>query len=105
MRSLSSGLSFDHTPPSTVCRLTGVMDIHLPASALKTGKTMLDHDVHIFDLSGVTHADSTSLAMAFVWQAYARSRQRDLTFTGVPDTMLELARLYGIERWLSTSAT
>lgn len=52
------------------------------------------------DLSQVDHADSAGLALVLEWMAQASERNAKIVFTGVPDSMLSIARLCQVESLL-----
>lgn len=54
----------------------------------------------IIDLAGVTRADSAGLALLIQWQREAQARQRAIRFQHIPDQMLAMARLSGVDQLL-----
>jgi len=48
------------------------------------------------DLSGVTEADSSAIALIFEWLRRAYSRKATLVFTNLPADLTSLATLYGV---------
>ena len=52
------------------------------------------------DLSDVSRADSSGLALLLDWMRSARQRQQQLSFRRLPPQMLEMARVSGIETLL-----
>jgi len=57
----------------------------------------------IIDLSGVTRADSAGLALLIEWLRLARSAKRPLRFTNIPDQVLTLTRINGLQDTLFPS--
>ncbi|MBL8445924.1 MAG: STAS domain-containing protein [Zoogloeaceae bacterium] len=55
----------------------------------------------VVDLTGVTHADSAAVAVLLDWLRASRAAGGRLTFLGVPASLLSLARLYGVDEFLS----
>lgn len=53
------------------------------------------------DLSDVTDVDSAGLALLIEWLRQARAEQRTVTFRGIPDKLLAIARLSGVEALLT----
>jgi phospholipid transport system transporter-binding protein len=49
------------------------------------------------DLSGVGNADSAGLALLIEWIKYARSKRVQLRIKNVPNQILNLAKLSGLE--------
>ena len=48
------------------------------------------------DMRGVTLADSAGLALMIEWQQLARSAQREIVFTHIPEQMRDLIRVNGL---------
>jgi phospholipid transport system transporter-binding protein len=48
------------------------------------------------DMHGVTLADSAGLALLIEWLQLARSAQREIVFTNMPDQMRDLIRVNGL---------
>ncbi len=48
------------------------------------------------DMHGVTLADSAGLALLIEWLQLARSTQREIVFTNMPDQMRDLIRVNGL---------
>jgi len=53
-----------------------------------------------FDLSAVRTCDSSALVVLLAWQRTALSAGRSIEVTGVPDDMLSLAKVYGVNNIL-----
>ncbi len=52
------------------------------------------------DLSGVTEADSSAVALLLAWCRIAQSRQQPLRIQGVPDGLRSLIAVYGVAELL-----
>ncbi|MEW8029503.1 MAG: STAS domain-containing protein [Candidatus Thiodiazotropha sp.] len=52
------------------------------------------------DLSRVDHADSAGLALVLEWIAQAAERNARIVFTGIPESMVSIARLCQVESLL-----
>ncbi|MET0071072.1 MAG: STAS domain-containing protein [Candidatus Thiodiazotropha sp.] len=52
------------------------------------------------DLSQVDHADSAGLALVLEWMAQAGERNAKIVFTGIPESMISIARLCQVESLL-----
>jgi phospholipid transport system transporter-binding protein len=50
----------------------------------------------VLDLQGVTRADSAGLALMLQWVDEARRRGRSIRFSGVPDSLLDIARFSNV---------
>lgn len=57
-------------------------------------KTMADINV---DLSGVQQGDSSSLAMLVDWLRFAKSQNKKIVLTNMPQSMLDLSRVCGLD--------
>ena len=54
----------------------------------------------VFDLGPVSAVDSTGLAIVFAWLRDARAAQRKLSFERLPQQLLSLAAVYGVNELL-----
>ncbi len=63
---------------------------------------MLPHekDELVVDLSKVEAVDSAAVALLLSWLRHAQRSGVKLRFMNVPDSLLSLARLYGVAEWL-----
>lgn len=52
------------------------------------------------DLSAVTEADSSAIALLFSWIRQAQAKGRSLTIVQPPASLLSLAELYGVSELL-----
>ncbi|MEW8319600.1 MAG: STAS domain-containing protein [Candidatus Thiodiazotropha sp.] len=57
-------------------------------------------DELVVDLSQVDHADSAGLALVLEWMAQAGERNAKIVFTGIPESMISIARLCQVESLL-----
>ncbi|MDY0012637.1 MAG: STAS domain-containing protein [Rhodocyclaceae bacterium] len=55
----------------------------------------------VVDLSAVTHADSSGLAVLLDWLRVSRRAGGSLRFEAMPESLQSLARLYGIDAMLA----
>ena len=55
------------------------------------------------DLAEVSRADSSGLALLIDWMRSARQQHQQLSFRRLPDQLLEMARVSGIETLLPLS--
>ncbi|MES9994428.1 MAG: STAS domain-containing protein [Candidatus Thiodiazotropha sp.] len=71
-------------------------------------RDLLQHSTELFskvdelevDLSRVDHADSAGLALVLEWMAQAAERNAKIVFTGMPESMISIARLCQVESLL-----
>lgn len=65
--------------------------------------TGLQHLVNMdlrVDFSQVKVVDSAAVSMLLGWARVAKSKQRNLHVKGLPEALLNLARLYSVEEFL-----
>ncbi|MCU7872102.1 MAG: STAS domain-containing protein [Candidatus Thiodiazotropha sp. (ex Lucinoma borealis)] len=55
------------------------------------------------DLTEVDHADSAGLALVLEWMAQAAERKAKVVFTGMPESIISIARLCQVESLLDGS--
>lgn len=51
----------------------------------------------VVDLAGLAHADSAALAVLLALKRRAEGEGAPLAFAGLPDTLVSLARVYGVD--------
>lgn len=68
--------------------------------ALRQGIAAIDAGQTVFDLAGVSAADSSAVAVLLEWQRAARHAGRALAFTNLPASLKSLAALYGVDAFL-----
>jgi len=57
----------------------------------------------LIDLHGVERADSAGVALLIEWQRMAGQQQKAIRFHNIPEQMLAIARLSGVDELLSLS--
>jgi phospholipid transport system transporter-binding protein len=82
--SLSGELSFASVP-----------EVWKAAESLFEGASQFE-----IDLSEVTRSDSSGLALLVEWARYARREGKEIRFVRVPDQMIAIARVSGLDRVL-----
>lgn len=84
-----------------VVRLTGNLDFDSVPQLHGRTKALFDgRDTLVIDASGVERANSAGVALLLVWRAEARRRGCELRFEGLPESVLAVARLSGVETLL-----
>jgi phospholipid transport system transporter-binding protein len=68
--------------------------------ALEQGCTAIAAGETVFDLGGVSAADSSGVAVLLGWQRLALKAGQQLSFINVPDNVQKLAALYGVDELL-----
>lgn len=78
--------------------VTGNIDLTNVSKACIEGKKLIDTLASVrVDLSGVSVADSSSLAMLVEWLRSAKAQHKDIVFTNMPQFMLDLGRVCGLD--------
>jgi phospholipid transport system transporter-binding protein len=83
--------------------VSGAVTLAGVAALLEQGRAQILQGARVVDLAGVTELDSSALAMLLAWLREARSRDRELAFTGLPEGLTAIARLYGVAELLSVA--
>ncbi len=81
--------------------VSGAVTLAGVAALLEQGRAQILDGARVVDLSGVTELDSSVLAMLLAWLREAKSRDRELAFTGLPGGLTAIARLYGVDGLLA----
>ena len=77
------------------------MDFDTVTALLATGEILLRRPGLLqIDLGGVSSSNSAGLALLLEWMDLARSRQVDLTFVNLPDSLRRIAALSNLEALL-----
>jgi phospholipid transport system transporter-binding protein len=74
------------------------------ANVLEEGRRHLDEGVRMVDLSEVTEIDSSLLAALLAWLRDSKAREREISFTNIPEGLQTIARLYGVDGLLPLAA-
>lgn len=72
-----------------------VMNLWYSSLPLLMNKTSLQ-----FDFSDVTSANSAGLALLLQWQRYAKGHQQTISFNNMPEQLVSIASVAGIEGML-----
>ena len=81
--------------------LSGEMSFDNADRILKlSGRQFGSHDVISVDFSSVTKADSAGLALLLEWKMQARQRGTEIHFTGLPESVVAVARTTEVDHWL-----
>jgi len=82
--------------------VTGVLVFSNVAHARDEGRALLRGmpEAHI-DLTGVTHADSSALALLLDWQRQAQARKIPFTIENMPQKLLAAAKVCGLDSVLN----
>ena len=78
--------------------VSGKIDLTNVKDTCAIGRQLIDKlSVVQVDLSGIEQADSSSLAMLIDWLRTARSQHKDIKFGNMPQFMLDLGRVCGLD--------
>ena len=72
-------------------------------AALEQGVAAIRAGETVFDLGGVSAADSSGVAVLLAWQRRAHDAHQRLSFINVPENVQKLAALYGLDGLLPQS--
>jgi len=72
------------------------------AALYARGRALLGSDEVVFDLAGVSQADSSALSVMLGWQRAAGSG--GVRLVNLPNSLILLAKLYGVFEMLSLGA-
>ena len=94
-------------PSAEVLRLTGALSFEtLPAvlaeSAQYTSRPDLPDRLTI-DFAGIASVDSSAVALLLEWRREALRLGKELVFVNLPQNLLALANLYGVEELIQPS--
>ncbi len=91
-----------------VLRITGALDFEtLPGVIAEADKYVARADLPqrlAIDFSGVTGVDSSAVALLLDWRRRAIGRRVALEFLHLPENLLALAQLYGVDELIRSPA-
>ncbi|MCL2589402.1 MAG: STAS domain-containing protein [Betaproteobacteria bacterium] len=85
----------------SVVKLEGALTLETVTACL--GRALPAGDL-VFDLGSVTRVDSSALALLLAWLRRAKARGSAVELRALPEPLLALARLYGIDTLLPLAA-
>jgi phospholipid transport system transporter-binding protein len=85
-----------------VFAVTGPVTFATAGALLEAGRSLfVGHTAIAVDLRGVSRVDSAGLALLLEWMRQAKADRRTMTFTGLPDKLLAIARISGVDGLLA----
>ncbi|MGD2119319.1 MAG: STAS domain-containing protein [Chromatiales bacterium] len=82
-------------------RITGVLDFNTVPALLTQVQNLTRHEPEMsIDFSAMQRSNSAGLALLLELVAEARKKQRKLVFTGLPASLLDLAKMSNVEQLL-----
>ncbi|TAK85952.1 MAG: anti-sigma factor antagonist [Betaproteobacteria bacterium] len=85
--------------------ISGPVTLANVAAVLDEGRRHLEEGVRTVDLAEVSEMDSSLLALMLAWLREAKSRNRELAFANLPESLRTIARLYGVDGLLPVSTS
>ena len=83
--------------------VSGAVTLGNAAALLEEGRRHIAEGVQTVDLAEVNEMDSALLAVLLAWLRDAHGRERQLSFTNLPESLRTIAQLYGVDRLIPTS--
>lgn len=80
--------------------LDGAVSVDTVAALLPEAAREVRAGAAVVDLAAVTEVDSAAVALALALAREARAAGRDVAFDNVPQSVLQLAALYGVSEFL-----
>ncbi|MEJ1296333.1 MAG: STAS domain-containing protein [Candidatus Sedimenticola sp. (ex Thyasira tokunagai)] len=82
-------------------QITGDIIFSTVTGLLKSGEaSLVGRQALVFDLAGVTHSDSSALALLLELLDRGRVDGGTVTFRNIPDSLMGIARLSNVEQLL-----
>jgi phospholipid transport system transporter-binding protein len=95
-----SGTSLIPDTPG-IFRLEGPLTAYTVEPLLEVSwQAFSDHKTLQIDFRAVTTVDSSSMALLLAWMRYAHKQKIDLKFTHLPQPMIDLAHVSGLDSLL-----
>jgi phospholipid transport system transporter-binding protein len=79
-----------------ICRLAGDVTLDTVPDILDRLRPLIQSGVDTLDCSGIQNVDSSALGLIFSCRREARQKNKQLSITGLPRRLLNLASLYGV---------
>jgi phospholipid transport system transporter-binding protein len=86
----------------SVVRLEGALTLETVTACLE--RDLPVGNLVVFDFGGVTRVDSSALALLLAWLRRAKARGSAVELRALPESLLALAQLYGVDALLPPSA-
>lgn len=79
------------------------LDFSNAKTVLQEGLDAIARGEHECDLGNLEQIDSASIAVLLAWQRAARKKHSHLAFTNIPESLVSLASVYGVNDLLALS--
>lgn len=83
-----------------LCRLSGDVTLDTVPDLLEKIKPLIHAGVDTIDCASVKNVDSSALGLLLACKREAIAQQKSLNLTGLPESLLSLASLYGVAEQL-----
>ena len=84
--------------------VVGALEFGTVSALLPAGSEAIERgQAAIIDLSGVTNADSSGLALLIEWMSIAKAARRTLRYENIPSQVDQLARLSDVEALITAA--
>jgi phospholipid transport system transporter-binding protein len=90
----------NHPAGERVIALQGHLNMETVPAWFATGLQRLAGEDLVVDFSRVDSVDSAAVGMLLGWARAAQHSERELRVAGLPESLLSLARLYGVNELL-----
>ncbi len=77
------------------------INLHTVIGEVEIALQAMDAGSRVFDFSAVRQLDSTVLALMLTCRRAAQQRHIALRFINLPDNLISLARLYGVDQFVA----
>ena len=84
--------------------VSGAVTLANVGELLEEGRRQIAEGAQIVDLAQVGEMDSALLALLLAWLREALARNASLRFANAPESLLTIARLYGVDDLLTLSS-
>ena len=83
--------------------ISGRLEFSTAAQLARQGHELFrgEGDALVLDLSGVTRTDSAGLSLLIEWRRGAEQRKQLLSFSNIPQQLLEIAEVSGVSQLIS----
>ncbi|MDR2015749.1 MAG: STAS domain-containing protein [Azoarcus sp.] len=85
-----------------VVKLEGALILETVAACLE--RALPEGNLVVLDFGGVTRVDSSALALLLAWLRRAKERGSAVELHALPEPLLALAQLYGVDDLLPSAA-
>lgn len=95
---MNIAVEFSARDSQGIVRVKGPLTFQTVMGALKAGLSLLEKGERLrFDLSGIERADGAGVALLVEWLRHAKTQHVDLSYTNIPDFLLAILRVSGVQ--------